>query len=86
LALFTDDADSPPSLEVILVVLPVFSDEDNVIARPSFTEAAEVPPVARSAVVLPDLSPLVGFASSPLLICANVGLILMYKKSYQDTV
>jgi hypothetical protein len=52
-------------------MLPVFpeeeeEEEDIVIARPSVTEAAEVPPVARSAVVLPDLSPIVEFGFTEL--------------------
>jgi hypothetical protein len=37
-----------------------------VIARLSVTEAAEVPPVARSAVLLPDLSPIVEFGFTEL--------------------
>jgi hypothetical protein len=37
--------------------LPVLPEEDIVIAGPPVTEAAEVPPVIRSSVVLPVLSP-----------------------------
>jgi hypothetical protein len=59
-ALSTDDAYSPPSLDVILVMLPILSG-DIVIVKPSVTKAAEVPLVVRSAVVLPDLSPIVEF-------------------------
>ncbi|HEX5975632.1 MAG TPA: hypothetical protein VFY68_00065 [Nitrososphaeraceae archaeon] len=46
--------------------MPVFPEEDIVIARPSVTEAAEVPPVFRSAVVLPVLSPIVEFGLTEL--------------------
>jgi hypothetical protein len=66
-ALFTDDADSPPSVDVRLVVLPVVPEEDIVIVRPSVTEAAEVPPVVRSPVVLPVLSPIVEFGFTELV-------------------
>ena len=69
----TDDAESPPLEDVRLVVLPVLPDSDMVIARPSVTDEAEVPPVKRSAVVFPDLSSMVLFgftelADSPPLI------------------
>jgi hypothetical protein len=62
---------------VRLVVLPVLP-EDVVLARPSATEEAEVPPVIRSAVVLPVLSPIVEFgftelADNPTFTCANTG-------------
>jgi hypothetical protein len=65
--MFIDDADSPPSVDVgLLVVLSVLP-EDIVITRPSVTEAAEVPPVIRSPVVLPVLSPIVEFGPFELV-------------------
>ena len=39
-ALFTDDADSPPSVDVRLVVLPVLPEGDIVMGRPSLTEGS----------------------------------------------
>ena len=66
--LFTDDAESPPSVDVRLVVLPVLPEEgDIVIGRPSLTEAADVPPVIRSPVVFPVLSPIVEFGFTELV-------------------
>ena len=40
---------------------------DIVIGRPSLTEAAEVPPVIRSLLVLPVLSPIVEFGFTELV-------------------
>jgi hypothetical protein len=51
---------------VRFVVFPVLSEEDFVISRPSVTEAAEVPPVIRSPVVLPVHSPIVEFGFTEL--------------------
>ena len=50
-----------------LEVLPVLPEGDIVIGRPSLTEAAEVPPVIRSLLVLPVLSPIVEFGFTELV-------------------
>jgi hypothetical protein len=65
--LSTDDAESPPPDIVRLVVLAVLSDLDIVTDRPSVTDDGEVPPVKRSALVFPDLSPMVLFGFTELV-------------------